>query len=210
MTSNKHHQGPGRLISKIGTQGLTLAVGSAITLTAVLLASVSLYAQTFQVIHNFDSAVDGSQPNGLTRDAGGNFYGTTTAGGAHLAGTVFKMDSTTHVVSVLHNFIFNSSDGALPEAGVTLDSADNLYGTTSGYGVFGRGTVFKLDPTGVETILLSFHKLNGDQPHSDMTRDPAGNLYGTTAYGGTQDNGVIFRIDTSGTDKTLYKFAGSD
>ena len=206
MTSKTHHKGPGRSISAVRTRAASLTIGSAIAL--IFVASASVQAQTYQVIHNFSASVDGAQPNGVTRDSAGNFYGTTNQGGSFL-GTVFKVDAATHAVTVLHTFT-GTPDGGLPSAGVTLDPSGNVFGTTSDYGAYGRGAVFKIDSAGVETILHSFHKLDGDQPNADLTRDATGNLYGTTSFGGTSDNGVVFRIDSSGAEKTLYKFAGPD
>src|SRR5215469_12518708 len=100
-------------------------------------------------------------------DAAGNLYGTTDGGGAFSScsivrtrlaklagcGTVFKLDTVGNL-SVLHSF--NGSDGAFPEAGLLIDSAGNLYGTTLGGGTGrctdfitpGCGTVFKLDTAG--------------------------------------------------------------
>src|SRR5206468_631071 len=103
MISKKHHQGPGRLNSKLRTHVLTFAVWSAIMLTPALIASPALHAQTYQVIHSFNSATEGALPNGLTRDAAGNFFGTTRQGGSTGLGTVFKLDSA-HVFTVLHTF----------------------------------------------------------------------------------------------------------
>lgn len=95
------------------------------------------------VLHAFNGA-DGSSPNGgLIRDAVGNFYGTTVAGGTNGSGTVFKLDSA-GTLTVLHHF--NNSDGASPWAGLIRDSAGNLYGTTQAGGSSGNGTIFKVIP----------------------------------------------------------------
>ncbi len=58
-------------------------------------------------------------------------------------------------LTVLHSFS-NSPDGALPFAGLLMDAAGNLYSTTYDGGIFGFGTVFKLDSSGNETVLYSF------------------------------------------------------
>src|SRR5947209_8296084 len=68
----------------------------------------------------------------------GNLYGTAQAGGAHSYGTVFKLDATGNF-RVLHNF--SETEGCFSSASLFRDAAGNLYGTTSGCGRFGAGTV---------------------------------------------------------------------
>jgi len=108
-----------------------------------------------------EAANDGAGPAaGLTLDSAGNLYGTTTQGGSSNIGTVFKLDTSGNNFTVLHTFGDGTvvNDGASPYAGLILDSAGNLYGTThnGGAGVCadapGCGTVFKLSGT---TYLLS-------------------------------------------------------
>ncbi len=116
------------------------------------------------VLYSFCSApncADGVNPQaGLVQDAAGNLYGTTSAGGANKEGTVFKLDTTGHE-TVLYSFCSvggaNCTDGANPEAGVILDAAGNVYGTTSGGGTGNyAGTVFKLTATGgTATVTLT-------------------------------------------------------
>src|SRR5271165_6495671 len=99
---------------------------------------------------------DGGNPYaGLVRDTQGNLYGTTNQGGTSGDGTVFKVD-TTGKETVLYNFT-GPPDGALPYAGLVQDAQGNLYGTTGAGGASGRGTVFKVDTTGKETVLYSFN-----------------------------------------------------
>jgi uncharacterized repeat protein (TIGR03803 family) len=73
-----------------------------------------------------------------------------------------------------------------------MDSAGNLYGTTPTGGAANHGTVFKLDPTGHETVLYSFTGINGDGlfPLGSLIMDSAGNLYGTTAGGGITSTAI--------------------
>jgi uncharacterized repeat protein (TIGR03803 family) len=186
-----------------------LAAWFAIMLTAALAASPALHAQTYQVIHNFSDSVDGQYPNGLTRDAAGNFYGTAWAGGPTGRGTVFKLDATTHMLSVLHAFR-DAPDASRPLSGVIVDSAGNLYGTTESGGINNAGAVYKIDTARVETILHSFNGVDGGQVTAGLARDPAGNFYAPTYSGGLYGEGVVFWINTLGTEKTLYQFVGPD
>jgi uncharacterized repeat protein (TIGR03803 family) len=151
---------------------------------------------------------DGFPQAGVVRDSSGNLYGTTQNGGPDNAGTVFKVDPTGKKI-VLHSFT-GSTDGAYPMAGVVLDAKDNVYGTTisSGSAPY-AGTVFKVDPTGKETVLYTFTgSTDGGTPESGLIRDSRGNLYGTTYAGGTDGAGTVFKVDTSGQETVLYNFTG--
>ena len=171
------------------------------------------------VLYNFcpngwGKCTDGAFPQaGLIRDAAGNLYGTTSGGGAHGVGTVFKL-CPTGAETVLYSFA-GGADGANPFAGFIRDEAGNLYGTTTGGGPSGQGTVFKVDPAGSETVLYSFTGgTDGGYPEAGLIRDEKGNLYGTTFFGGLDSPfcsyfcGVVFKVDTTGLETVLYSFTG--
>jgi uncharacterized repeat protein (TIGR03803 family) len=102
-------------------------------------------AGTLTTMHAFD-VTDGSKPYaGLVQATDGNFYGTTSEGGAHDQGTAFKITSL-GTLTTLHSFSSqtNCADGADPRAGLTQATNGSLYGTTSSGGAIGAGTVFKL------------------------------------------------------------------
>jgi uncharacterized repeat protein (TIGR03803 family) len=154
------------------------------------------------VLHVFAGGKDGSSPiAGVVLDSAGNIYGTTTSGGLPGYGIVYKLDSS-GAETILHTFA-GGTDGFLPTGGVTLDSAGNLYGTTTAGGTADAGILFKLDPTGKETILHTFTGgFDGAQPKGNVTFDSAGNLYGTTSIGG------VYKFDTAGNFTVLHTFAG--
>jgi uncharacterized repeat protein (TIGR03803 family) len=113
----------------------------------------------FTVLHNFaGGASDGANPNAgrMILDASGNLYGTTSSGGSSAGGTVFRLDTSGDHFTVLHTFAIplpfgappagGVSDGSDPEAGLVMDSAGNLYGTTYAGGSDNEGTLFMLAP----------------------------------------------------------------
>lgn len=175
--------------------------------------NVSCAAGTETVLYSFGAnATDGEEPYaGLVRDSTGSLYGTTYRGGANSLGTVFKV-SASGTESVLYSFGASASDGIYPHGGLIMDSSANLYGTTTGGGanVDDSGTVFKISPSGSETILHTFSgPPDGQGPYGGLIMDSAGNLYGATDGGGVHEgDGTVFKI-ASGTETVLYSFGVS-
>ncbi|MGA7078008.1 MAG: choice-of-anchor tandem repeat GloVer-containing protein [Terriglobales bacterium] len=163
---------------------------------------------TESVLYSFTGGTDGARPYaGVVEDKLGNFYGTTLQGGAFGLGTVYKV-TPSGTETVLHSFA-GGSDGATPYGGVILDSKGNLYGTTAGGGSSSAGIVFKLSPSGTETLLHTFAGgADGANPTVALVRDKAGNLYGTTSGGGSSNDGTVFEFSPSGTHTILYTFTG--
>jgi uncharacterized repeat protein (TIGR03803 family) len=166
------------------------------------------------VLYSFGgSTTDGAGPQaGLIMDGAGNLYGTTFSGGANsYYGTVFKL-SASGTESILHSFgVVTSGDAENPHAGVIMDGAGNLYGTTYGGGANGDGAVYEISATGKESVLYSFPFGTNDNgsPDASLIMDGAGNLYGTTAFGGANNGGTVFKIGTAGSESTLYSFGSS-
>jgi uncharacterized repeat protein (TIGR03803 family) len=146
------------------------------------------------VVHSFSGTLYAPEYVAVM-DKAGNLYGATAGGGTAGLGTVFRLDAAGHETT-LYSFTGTNGDGANPAAGVIMDSAGNLYGTTENGGqcVSGCGTVFKLDPSGKETLLYSFTGMNGDgrDPVAGVIMDNAGNLYGTTEEGGGTQCADVF------------------
>ncbi|HUD98669.1 MAG TPA: choice-of-anchor tandem repeat GloVer-containing protein [Bryobacteraceae bacterium] len=122
-----------------------------------------------------------------------------------LAATAMAQSSPTEIV--LHNFQA-PPNGLYPYAGVVADSAGNLYGTTNEGGTSNQGLVFKVDPSGHETILFEFTGSTGSGPRALLTLDAAGNIYGTTRAGGAVGKGVVFKLDSTGRQTILHSFHG--
>jgi len=99
------------------------------------------------VLHAFTGGKDGGSPQApVIFDAVGNLYGTTWEGPA-TNGLVFELTPTSNgwKEKVLHTF--DGLDGANPGAGLAIDSAGNLFGTTYDGGKHGYGVVFEVTTT---------------------------------------------------------------
>src|SRR5258708_9739300 len=169
-------------------------------------------AQTFTTLANFNGS-NGSSPlfAALVQGTDGNLYGTTSAGGAHKQGTVFKI-SPAGTLTTLYSFCAktNCTDGSAPYAGLLLGRDGNLYGTTESGGTNKSGTVFKITPRGTLTTLHSFNTSDGANPYATLIQATDGNFYGATQSGGANLLGTVFKITQSGTRTTLHNFNGSD
>ncbi len=236
---------------QIHNSSLSIISRANIALAAVMMFALSAgFAQKAQaqsyteiVLHSFSGASDGGLPNGVVLDSQGNLYGVAQYGGYmscgvrayQSCGLVFKLDPSGHE-TILHDFTGSRGDGVVPLAGVILDGQANLYGTTVAGGnlrctlpspwsnLNGCGTVFKLDPSGRETVLYTFSGLSGGGdgagPYASLVEDGIGNLYGTTSYGGNGSSactsngqlgcGTVFKVDPSGHETVLYRFTGAN
>lgn len=93
------------------------------------------------------------------------------------------------------------------EGGLTADGAGNFVGTSSSGGALGRGTIYRVTPSGQLTTLHAFEGApDGSSPLSTLMRASDGNYYGT-ARGG---DGLVFRLTPSGDYTVLHRFSGDD
>jgi uncharacterized repeat protein (TIGR03803 family) len=194
-------------------------VHKGIAILAVVLTSLlAAHGASEKVLYVFQGVPDGSgSTSSLIFDSAGNLYGTTAGGGTYGYGTVFKLSPASGHwnETVLYSFT-GSPDGEYPFGGLVMDSAGNLYGTTSQGGlrcsVTTCGLVFKVDPSGTETVIFRFNGADGLRPSDGLIADAKGNLFGTTQDGGATDNGVVFELTpgSSGTwtENVLYSFTG--
>jgi uncharacterized repeat protein (TIGR03803 family) len=191
--------------------------------------AIASSAQTLTTLALFDE-FDGSGPYTapLVQGADGNFYGTTTYGGANCVsgggcGTVFKI-TPEGTLTTVYSFCAQSgcTDGIYPYAGLVQGTDGNFYGTTTQGGASGHdGTVFKITPAGTLTTLYSFcaqvNCADGGYPFGGLVQASDGNFYGTTFSGGVGDAqycnggcGTVFKITPKGALKTLHSFEGYD
>ena len=164
-------------------------------------------AGALTLLYSFTGAGDGGYPSaGLIQGTDGNFYGTTSQGGAANAGTVFQM---TPIGSLTILYSFMGTDGAYPYAGVIQGTDGNLYGTTSQGGAYGAGTIFQLSPIGTVSVLYSFTGgADGAYPYGGLIQGRDGNFYGTTSQGGASGAGTIVEVTPAGVLTPLYSFTG--
>ena len=88
------------------------------------------------MLYNLAASPNGERPyGGVVGDAQGNLYGTACYGGRFNSGVVYQVNAAGQE-AILRNFAAKS-DGGCPQAGMILDSAGNLYGTTE-LGVVGQ------------------------------------------------------------------------
>jgi uncharacterized repeat protein (TIGR03803 family) len=172
-----------------------------------LIGLTSARAQTFTSLLSFDGT-DGAFPQGaLVEGADGNLYGTAPFGGAHGAGTVFKVTPDGKLTTI-HSFDY--TDGEAPYTGVIRGRNGNFYGVTSFAGRNEYGTVFEVTPEGKLTTLYNFcsvfNCVDGATPYAGLVEGRDGNLYGTTYAGGAAGAGTIFKLTPDGTLSTLHNF----
>ncbi len=162
---------------------------------------------TLTMLYSF-AGPDGAIPYAaLMQGSDGNFYGTTSAGGAADKGTVFQL-TPSGTLTMLYSFA-GGSQGARPQAGLLQASDGNFYGTTTSSGdSWNYGTVFRLTPSGVITILYRFVG-RGDIPVGGLIQGGDGALYGTTNCVGLSC-GMIYRITLDGVFTTLHNFIPSE
>lgn len=215
---------------------LTSIIGMALSLALALAASATAQTQTLTVLHTFTGLPDGARPVGkLLLDPAGILYGTTTIGGTIGYGSVFKVDASGNE-SVFYSFA-GPPDGSEPVSGVIRDTAGNLYGATDLGGTetdclsdqsgSGCGIVFKLDPSGGETVLHRFgsNGPDGFYPAGPLALDSSGTLWGSTQEGGRQGCkiptppngllvdvgcGTVFKVEVGGFESVVHNFEKVD
>jgi uncharacterized repeat protein (TIGR03803 family) len=161
------------------------------------------------------NGVNESPPGSGLLVSGSTLYGTTWGGGTNGYGEVFSVPITGGTPTILASF--NNLNGAAPLGSLIVDSSGNLYGTTSGGGAYGVGTVFSVPITGgTLNVLTSFNGPNGGNPNGDLLLSGS-TLYGTTSTGGDlalnngEGAGTVFSLPvTGGTPTTLVTFNGTN
>lgn len=174
-------------------------------------------AGRLNAIYSFKGAPDGSFPFAPLTNVNGTLYGTTQKGGGSACasssatpgcGVVFKVTPSGQE-TVLHSFA-GGSDGSYPAWTPLIYVKGALYGVTEMGGPSNSGTVFKITPSGKETVLYAFTGSTYDSTPTGITYTN-GAFYGPANpdcfYGSCQ--GFIYKLTMSGKESVLYKFKGS-
>jgi uncharacterized repeat protein (TIGR03803 family) len=164
------------------------------------------------VIYNYCSlpdCTDGVLAHGFIQGSDGNLYSTNQISYTPpwYPGVVYKL-TPAGVQTTLYTFCSqtNCTDGWDIFSGVVQDNDGNFYGTSFNGGGYNEGTLYKLTPAGVFTLLHTFtYSTDGAQP-GGLVQAGNGILFGITSAGGTYGEGNVFKITPSGTLTTLYSF----
>jgi uncharacterized repeat protein (TIGR03803 family) len=203
--------------------------GRSTSFTFIMSATLAIYvlsdgrplraAISLEVLHTFTGRADGASPSsGLVQARDGNFYGTTSAGGAAGLGTVFRITSDGTFETV---HAFTSSEGTASSLGLVVDADGNLYGTGRGAGradggftlgneIFSNngsslGSVFQVNPSGALTVLHRFSGgRDGANPAFRLIQGRDGNFYGTT--NGQIGSSSVFKMSPAGDITVLHTF----
>ena len=159
-------------------------------------------AGQFKILHTFciqSGCPDGQDSlAGLTQANNGNFYGTTSAGGAENTGAVFEITPTGNF-TLLHSFCgrIDCLDGSHPYASLVAANG-NLYGTTWAGGSNDQGTIFSINLKGALDTLYNFcaqaNCVDGSDPYASLLQATDGIFYGTTSSGGSARAGTVFSL----------------
>ncbi|MEH2437930.1 MAG: choice-of-anchor tandem repeat GloVer-containing protein [Nostoc sp.] len=118
----------------------TTSLGGASNKGAIF--KVPLGGGTPVLVASFNGTNGANPTAALTKGSDGNFYGTTSTGGANNKGAIYRLTGGT--ITLL--FSFNGTNGATPESTLIQLASGAFYGTTSIGGASGQGTVFKFTP----------------------------------------------------------------
>jgi uncharacterized repeat protein (TIGR03803 family) len=195
---------------------LRIAMNKALTLIALalILASWAWAQPKFKIL----ATVPGGLWSGVSFDAKGNLYGTTTGGGTQNKGTIFQLSPGTHdwALKIIHSF--DGYDGGGGNGGLIFDAAGNMFGTSPSGGTgYDGGNVFEMIPgtdgwtfNVLYNFCLQYHCPDGGNPSGGLVMDGFGNLYGA-AGGGAYGDGVVFELTPGGheggwSELVLYDF----
>lgn len=169
-----------------------------------------------QTVHRFTIHEGWWSGGGLVSDKHGNYYGVNTGGGRGPrftvdqigCGTIFRL-SREGIPSVIYE-LRGKTNGCVPWGELLIDDDGGLYGVTGAGGQFGHGTVYRVGPDGVASVVHAFNGADGDLPSAAVIRGSDGNLYGTTDIGGLHGRGTVFKIAPNETFTSLYSFRSGD
>jgi uncharacterized repeat protein (TIGR03803 family) len=191
-----------------GTLSAAVAAPTSPVPDAAAPATVAAATHHYTQVHAFAGA-DGSIPVApLVQGSDGNFYGTTSEGGAYGHGTVFR-STRNGKITQLHSFVGGIGDGDTPRGGLIQAPDGYFYGMTTAGGLANVGTIYKISSLGDVTIMHHFGTAgpqDGAYPLGELLLASDGNFYGTTNVGGSAGAGTLFHMDFAGNFSTIWDF----
>jgi uncharacterized repeat protein (TIGR03803 family) len=172
------------------------------------------------VLYSFTGGADGGEPyKGVTIDRHGNLYGTAVTGGSGACeggcGVVYKLTQSNGIWNQTVIYAFTGgNDGSGPGARVTVDRSGNVYGMTPTGGLYGAGTIYKLQPNAGSYTFQVIHTFTGGDDGASGSAGrmllERGRLYGAVTAGGMYGSGVVFELTPTTVGewdfRTLYSF----
>ena len=153
--------------------------------------------------YDFASSI-GSTPYGnLIQAADGNFYGTTSAGGANGDGIIFKWSPTSGYTD---EYDFNGSGGSYPSGSLVQAADGKFYGMAQKGGAHSAGAIFQWSPGSGYIDEYDFTGTAGSAPYGNLIQATDGKFYGLTSGGGAHSGGVIFKWSLSDGYTDEYDF----
>ena len=186
------------------------------TIFRVTPAGVLTTLHAFSAVDSNYDNTDGAYPvASLVLGSDGFLYGTTETGGPKEGGTIFRMalDGTFTTLATLDGTV---SGGVFGPTSALVEGTDGNfyggtpYGGTGDAGSIGYGTIYRVTPGGVVTLLYSFQgDADGYEVDHALVLGKDGNLYGTTSYGGANGPGTLFQVTPAGVLTTLHSFSST-
>ena len=175
-----------------------------------LIFSVDRSNGAFIVEHTF-AGWDGAQyPEGrnarsrMIQGRDGKLWGTTVQGGRANGGTIYTFDPATRTFTSVHHMA-PLAGGRYPEgyyasSGLIEGIDGNFYGVASGGGPLNGGTIYRVTPAGVVSVIHAFDNNRGEgvSPIGELLQTSDGRLYGTNTLGWPNGGGVLFAVETDG------------
>jgi len=165
-------------------------------------------SRTYTQLYSFQGPPsDTAEPLGLVEGTDGNLWGMGS-GWIVSNGAVFKI-SAAGKETLVYAFKGGTADGQNPFTSLIQGADGNYYGTTEFGGTDNYGTIFKLTPAGVETVLYNFpNQADGAYPRLPLTQGLDGLLYGiaTDCAGGGCAQAGLFDVTTKGAYRNLYLY----
>lgn len=152
-----------------------------------------------QKVHEFESNVNGRLPYGRLTEVNGNFWGTTSLGGADGGGVAFRIKTDGTNFIKIHDF---ETGTGIFLVGDLLEHDGKLFGMAGTGGSFFGGAIYSIGISNDEySVVHHFDRdAHGGSPNGTLLLS-SGKLWGTTtrSASASEGTGTIFSINPDGT-----------